>query len=145
MAKDYFEDIVPPENGGRRAVPINTNPAPIAENDACEGEKCTAVQKNLAVIEPELARAFGESFGPLSLERRFPDKLVLVADADVSTFLSQLFSRIDFTQFTATTVPFSVHVISAVELSPWLSMPEPMDTSLSIASALVNIERSTEA
>src|SRR3989344_3026234 len=114
-------------------------------NDACEGEKCTAVQKNLAVIEPELARAFGESFGPLSLERRFPDKLVLVADADVSTFLSQLFSRIDFTQFTATTVPFSVHVISAVELSPWLSMPEPMDTSLSIASALVNIERSTEA
>ena len=41
MAKDYFEDIVPPENGGRRAVPINTNPAPIAEEDN-EPENYTA-------------------------------------------------------------------------------------------------------
>ena len=41
MAKDYFEDIVPPENGGRRSVPINTNPAPIAEEDN-EPENYTA-------------------------------------------------------------------------------------------------------
>jgi len=113
-------------------------------NDACEGEKCTAVQTNLAVAEPELARAFGEAFGPLSLERKLPDRLILIADADVATFFAQLFSRIDFTQFTATTMPFSVHVISAAELAEWLSMPEPMDTSLCIASAFVNIERSKE-
>jgi hypothetical protein len=106
--------------------------------DACSNEACEKVETSLASAEPELARVFGEAIGQLASARHVANDLLLVTHADLEPWLTRFFSRIDFSQFTVTTLPFSVH-------SPSSSLAEFVDvgisdTALLVGAALVNIE-----
>ncbi len=108
--------------------------------DACEGGACEAIQKAMAIAEPELAKIFGESFGGLAAERRLANTLILSANPDIVDWMKQFFSRLDFTQFTATTLPFSVAPFGQAALSSKVSAEEDLYPQLVFAAALVNTE-----
>jgi hypothetical protein len=108
-----------------------------SDNDAAE-----ELRNAIATAEPELVHLFGEALAKISAARKLPDELIVVAPAAISPWLSRFFSRIDFTQFTATTRPFAVKALPIGELSG-LPRHDPAvfdDPSLCIASSLVNIE-----
>lgn len=110
--------------------------------DACHGAACDQLNAALGKVEPELARIFGETFAKLAAIRRLPTTLALSVHPDLAPWLAAFFARIDFTQFTATTQPFQVDVLSTDRLAEWVA-PEKgvdLDTGLSIACAFVNIE-----
>lgn len=96
----------------------------------------------IAKAEPELVHLFGEALAKLSVARKLPDEMIIVAPAAISPWLSRFFSRIDFTQFTATTKPFVVKTFPVGELAGLSrgAPAAPEDPSLSIASCLVNTE-----
>ena len=109
------------------------------EKDQCESDACEELENAIAKAEPELAQRFGEVFVKLSVARRLPETLVIIAPTHASTWLSRFFSRIDFTQFTATARPFS-----PILLSGTLEAPEDPrisgDPGFILARALVNRE-----
>ncbi len=107
--------------------------------DACEGAACEAIQKAMAIAEPELAKVYGEAFGALASERRLSNTLVLSAHPDIIDWMKQFFSRLDFTQFTTTTLPFSVALLENTALSH-VTSEEPLHSQIVFASALVNTE-----
>lgn len=109
--------------------------------DACEGSACEAIQKSMALAEPELAKIFGEAFGALAVERRLANKLVLSASPDIVDWMKQFFSRLDFTQFTATTLPFSVSTLNEDFGAATISSDEALHSQILFAAALVNTER----
>src|SRR3989344_1978321 len=75
--------------------------------DQCEGGACEDIQAALAKAEPELVKSFGEGLVKLSASRRVPNTLILLVPDDLSPWLLQFFSRIDFGQFTTTTRPLA--------------------------------------
>ncbi len=109
--------------------------------DACEGSACEAIQKSMAIAEPELAKFFGESLGGLAAERRLANTLVLSANPDIVDWMKQFFSRLDFTQFTATTLPFSVSVLENNVDYPQISSEESLHGPIFFAASLVNTEQ----
>jgi hypothetical protein len=108
----------------------------------CESEACTAISAAIARAEPELARIFGEAMGKIALTERLPNMLVLAAQEDLVPWLSQFFSRIDFTQFTVTTRPFMAEAITHKNIESLITVPPGTlpDPGLCVAGALVNIE-----
>lgn len=78
--------------------------------EACEAEACREIEGALALAEPELVKAFGEALGGMATTRRLPNELVLLTHRDLAAWLGQAFSRIDFSQFTLTTLPFQVKI-----------------------------------
>lgn len=112
--------------------------------DSCESTACEALRKSLAVAEPELVRAFGEAMGSMAAVRRLPTELVLVTHPDMREWLSAFFSRIDFTQFTLTALPYTVRAFGPQDLAASADGFDPTDLSLAIACALVNNERDTK-
>ena len=107
----------------------------------CESEACEAIKQAVARAEPDLVRIFGETMAKMAAERRLPDDLILLAPKELSEWLVQFFSRLDFAQFTITTRPFSPRVpFGQVPASLTLTNGVSMDPDLSIACALVNIE-----
>lgn len=108
----------------------------------CEKDACETLKQALARAEPDLVKIFGEALAKMAAVRRLPNDLILIAPYDLSEWLMQFFSRIDFAQFTLTTRPFSVRVESGNGLIHSLTLADGArpDSSLSIASALVNIE-----
>jgi len=112
------------------------------EKEQCEGDACRSLEASIAKVEPELAKSFGEIFAKLSASRKLPDQLVVIASPQISGWFSRFFARIDFTQFTVSTRPFSVSVLSPA-LLPGLPDKDPRfaaDPGLAIAASLVNIE-----
>ncbi len=110
--------------------------------DQCEDDACIAIKDAIARAEPELVRAFGEGMGKLALRQRLPNALILAAHEDIKPWLSQFFSRIDFTQFTTTTRPFIPRPMTHEEMTMRV-VPEAgivIDPGLAMAAALVNIE-----
>ena len=110
--------------------------------DQCEDEACRGIAKAITTIEPGLVKAFGEVFGKLIITRRLPNILVLSAHEDLAPWLSHLFSRIDFAQFTLTTRPFSPTMLTLQALSN-LTVFQPgvtPDVGLGVGAALVNME-----
>ena len=103
--------------------------------DACADDACLMLQRAVAAAEPELVRVFGEAFSMLAQERHVPNTLVLVAHEDIAAWLGNFFARIDFAQFTATTLPFSVVVMNAALVSPWISSEANSDTMLALVAA----------
>lgn len=111
--------------------------------DMCDSTACESMRTALARIEPDLVRLFGERFAKLASSRRLPSRIILLAHPDVQQWLSKFFARIDFTQFSVTSQPFSVlplqpssmgHlVIAEGKLAP--------DTSLLVSVACAQIER----
>ncbi len=141
------ERVVPQ---GLRSILVRVDQKRVAEEtlglirmlsrDACEGSACEAIQKAMAVAEPELAKVFGESFGGLAAERRLGNSLILSANPDIVDWMRQFFSRLDFTQFTATTLPFSVAPVDAVAQYVHATSDEPLHPEIVFAAALVNTE-----
>ncbi len=110
----------------------------------CSDTVCKDLDDAVAKAEPELVRLFGEAMSKLVAEERLPNDLILASHGDMMTLLGALFTRIDFTQFTATTQPFSVDALEPEDFAHWV-LPESgikADTGISIAATLVNIEES---
>ncbi|MDO8576496.1 MAG: hypothetical protein Q7R90_04220 [bacterium] len=108
----------------------------------CHDPACEALNVTMAKAEPELVRVFGEVIAKLVSRRRLPNRLILATHEDLAPWLTTLFSRIDFAQFTTTTQPFSVRALKPVDLAHRV-LPEGnvrTDTGMLIASALVHIE-----
>ncbi len=141
------ERVVPQ---GLRTILVRIDKARVAEEtlglirmlsrDACEGGACEAIQKSMALAEPELAKIFGEAFGALAVERRLANKLVLSASPDIVDWMKQFFSRLDFTQFTATTLPFSVSTVDEYSATVSISSDEVLHSQILFAASLVNTE-----
>jgi hypothetical protein len=107
--------------------------------EACSNEACEAVEKAMASAEPELARIFGEAIGKMAALRHVPNDLVLITHQDLEAWLGRFFTRIDFTQFTITTLPFEVHTPGSLGISSNI-VGEHLDPALAVDTALVNIE-----
>jgi hypothetical protein len=114
-------------------------------SDTCTTDACRALKDSLARIEPELAKSYGEAFAKLATPRRLPNSVVLSAPAEIEPWLAGFFSRIDFSQFTATLLPFTVESLTAEHLRDVIEWQHPLiDTSLGIAAAYVHILRDTQ-
>lgn len=114
--------------------------------DQCTSTACEATAQALARIEPELVKAFGEGMAKCASLRRLPNSLFVVTHPDMALWLSQFFSRIDFTQFTQTAQPFVVKVLAPKNMAAWVS-PVPgitLDCGMAVPAALVNIEASSQ-
>ncbi|MBI4093659.1 hypothetical protein HY417_01735 [Candidatus Kaiserbacteria bacterium] len=108
--------------------------------DQCDTDACEAIRASIASAEPQLAKAFGETFIQLSATRRLPNKLVLLSHEDLAPWLLHFFSRLDFAQFTVTTRPFTPTTLSIDSIKELVSFENAPDISLGIASALVPLE-----
>ncbi|MFZ2887047.1 MAG: hypothetical protein WA021_04480 [Minisyncoccia bacterium] len=109
--------------------------------DSCSTDACKAVQDSLAKAEPELAKVYGEMFAKLAQRRRLPNKAMLAAPAELSPWLQNFFSRIDFAQFTATTQPLDVEILTPdhVHDAVMWKTGAPQDTGIAISAGCVNI------
>lgn len=110
-------------------------------NDTCSTAACQSIKDSLARAEPELVRAYGEVFAKLSGARRLPNGAILSAPAEVTPWLQGFFSRIDFSQFTATTKPLTVEPLSPDHLGAAVSWEAGVtaDTGIGVAAGAVNI------
>lgn len=111
--------------------------------DQCSTAACEAIQEALSKAEPELVRIFGAGMTACASVRRLPEKLILIVQPDMMPWLTKFFSRIDFTQFTQTTQPFSVEPLAAEDLTPWVELEHgaTLDTGIALSIALVNREQ----
>lgn len=75
--------------------------------------------------------------------RRLSDKMLLIAQPDILPWLTKFFSRIDFTQFTLTTRPFTVESLTPKDLSPYVTPSHGafLDMGIAFSVALVNREQ----
>ncbi len=108
----------------------------------CHDAACDTLNTAMAKAEPDIVRVFGEVIAKLVAPRRLPNHLILATHDDLAPWLSTLFSRIDFAQFTATTQPFIVHALKPVDLAHQV-LPENSvhaDSAMLTAAALVHIE-----
>ena len=111
-------------------------------DDQCTSTACDAMRESMVRAEPELVRIFGEAMATLTTSRYLPPTLMLLCENNLTSWLTGLFSRIDFTQFTTTTQPFEVIVLDSSALHTFIT-PSPgivIDTRFGLASALVHIE-----
>ncbi|HEV3245123.1 MAG TPA: hypothetical protein VG102_02100 [Candidatus Paceibacterota bacterium] len=153
LRKGMLEQRVLIEQGVRKVLATFAKDKPVEETialidmlekDQCETDVCEALRQSIAKAEPELVHLFGEALAKLSATRKLPDELVLIAPPALAPWLSRFFARIDFTQFTATTKPFSVRIFSGAEL-PGIPHNDPSifaDPSICMACGLVNMELS---
>lgn len=112
--------------------------------DACESTTCVELRQAIASAEPHLVKVFGEHVAELASTRRVPNAVVVVAHPDVTKWLSAFFERIDFSQFTATSLPFISRELASTELGRWIQCDDAMDTALVLAAAYTAIrEQST--
>ena len=108
----------------------------------CDDPTCDALNAAMAKTEPELVRIFGEVIAKLISRRRLPNHLILATHDDLASWLTALFSRIDFAQFTTTTQPFVVRALKPGDFTDRVR-PEPdvhIDSAMLTAAALVHIE-----
>jgi len=114
--------------------------------DQCSSAACEEMQNAMAKIEPDLVRSFAEGLSACAATRKLPTKLMLSVERDFLPWLSKFFTRIDFTQFTVTTQPFSVEALTAQELSQSVIQQGhvPLDAALALSVALVNREQGEE-
>ncbi len=108
--------------------------------DACEGTACEAIQKAMAIAEPELVKFYGETLSSLATDRRLSNTLILFANPGIIDWMKQFFSRLDFTQFTATTQPFIVVPFESSMLGSATESDELLHAPIALGAALVNME-----
>lgn len=108
--------------------------------DACADEACTTLQQVLSAAEPDLVKLYADGFAAFAEAKRLPHALILLAHPDVAPWLEHFFGRIDFTQFTSGSVPFSVRVIESDECSDMLGGDLTLDPTLMLAAAHATLE-----
>lgn len=115
------------------------------EKDQGDTDAMRGLREAIAKAEPELVHLFGEALAKLSSARKLSDQLMLIASPQIAPWFARFFARIDFTQFIAVALPFSVKSFSAADLSgvPQESPDLAADPTLCIACSLVNMERSS--
>ena len=108
----------------------------------CHDPACEALSVAMAKTEPELVRVFGEVIAKLVSRRRLPNHLILATHDDLAPWLSTLFSRIDFAQFTTTTQPFTVRALKPADFAHQILQDNNVraDSALLTAAALVHTE-----
>lgn len=105
----------------------------------CSTPACEKLNSSLALAEPEIVRIFGDALGHLVSKHRLPNELLLIADSALSDWLSHIFSRIDFSQFTVTTKEFAPSAVTAEALRASVaSSGGAIDTGLLLATSFVN-------
>lgn len=111
--------------------------------DHCEDLACEDIKAKMAEAEQGLIKVFGEAMMQLAKTEQLPNALILITEPAMSDWLTQFFSRIDFTQFTKTTQPFLVEALTTPDLRTLVTATETVDDiGLLIASAFVNSEMS---
>ena len=108
--------------------------------DACSSSACEALKDSLARAEPDLVRAFGEVFTSLAGVRRLPNAAILAAPLELSPWLQGFFSRIDFSQFTTTTQPFTVETLTPEHLQDSVSWGKEGTPDAGIATAALGVQ-----
>lgn len=107
--------------------------------DACSSEACASITQALASAESDLVRIFGEALAKVSAKGKVPNDVVLIVHPSLESWLSAFLSRIDFAQFTITSMPLTIHDGRAMDIARWVGGADTSD-ALTIGSALVNIE-----
>lgn len=109
--------------------------------DRCEGDMCDALQTAMALAEPHIVKSFGEALSYLASRRKLAQDLVLITHRDTEDWLSQFCTRLDFSQFTASTLPFQVRTPHSYIPESRVVSITPVHSSLLVCAALVNTER----
>ncbi len=107
--------------------------------DACSTDVCDALRQAVATTEPELVRVFGEAIGKIAAKNRVPNGVLLLVHPDLEMWLAGFLARIDFAQFTETSLPLTVHTAQSLDVSKWVAGAKTSD-ACTVAVALVNIE-----
>ena len=147
MRRGVFEQSVVPEGvatilariAGGRMPDESLGHIRMLIRDACSSETCEAVEQAMAKAEPDLARIFGEAIGKMAATRHVPNDLILITHQDLEAWLGRFFMRIDFAQFTITTLPFEVHTPDSLGITTKI-LGEHQDPALAVDTILVNIE-----
>lgn len=109
--------------------------------DACESQACDALRQKVASAEPQLVKLFGESLAALAEARRLPNTLALVAHPDIAPWLASFFERIDFAQFTLTTMPLAHRPVEPARYASYLHSDDTLDLALTLACVHTAIEQ----
>lgn len=147
VRRGMFEQSVVPEGvatilariAGGRMPEESLGHVRMLNREACSNEACEAVEKAMAAAEPELARIFGEAIAKMAAHRHIPNDLILITHQDLEAWLGRFFTRLDFSQFTITTLPFEVRTPGSLGISSGI-VGEHLDPALAVDTALVNIE-----
>ena len=109
----------------------------------CETKACEALKVSLAKAEPTIVHAFSKEMEKMTTARRLPNKLLLLAPEECSEWLAHMFSRMEFSLFTHTTLPLQPRVLERNTLLHSFSLrhASDLDSDLLLACELVNIER----
>jgi hypothetical protein len=109
--------------------------------DTCSTTACQSIKDALAKAEPELVRVFGEAFAKLASQRKMPNACMIAGPTELTQWLAGFFSRIDFSQFTATTKPFLLETLSPDHMSDFVQWGNGVvpDAGVGISAASVNI------
>jgi hypothetical protein len=105
------------------------------EGESASGGSADALRAQMAEAETEVVKALADGIGQIAAERRVSNTLLLLAHKDLEPWLTRLLSRIDFSQFTITTLPFEVHTPAGYSATG----------ALAVDLGLVNSELSEEA
>ncbi|HVU75811.1 MAG TPA: hypothetical protein VHD38_03180 [Candidatus Paceibacterota bacterium] len=106
------------------------------ESGAASSESVDALQKRMALAEPDLVKTLADSISQIAAERRISNSLLLLTHRDLEPWLTRVLSRIDFSQFTVTTLPFEIRTPQHAN---------DTDAALAVNIALVNSELSSAA
>lgn len=113
------------------------------ERDECSTDACQRVASALAAQETSLIRSFGEKFTMMAAKRRLPHQMYLLTRSELTGWFTRFFARLDFSQFTVTSLPFSVDQINANRDEGDegnTAQGVVMDTALYLGAQLVNSE-----
>lgn len=123
---------------GKRSLEETVSALRMVAHDACSNEACDEILKSMASAEPELAKIIGEVMAELKTVKSLPNLLYVIAHPDIESWMMNFFERIDFSQFTLTTLPFTVNVPSS--FASRFVVSTNTDGPILVAAALVNID-----
>lgn len=111
--------------------------------ETCDDAACKTVAESLGREEPRFVSVFAEAIAKGLPQEKLPNAVVLVAQSELTPWLTRFFERIDFAQFTSTMQPFTAAGLTEKDLEQCIGNEQPLlrDLGLEIAVALVTIEK----
>lgn len=109
--------------------------------DTCSDAVCSELLDALKKAEPTFVNAYGKMLATLAGSERLPGAIVLIAPPDVGDWFTNLFSRVDFAQFTIAERPFIVEQLFAQFLERSIKFKEGLrlDTGIAVAAGFVHM------
>lgn len=124
---------------GGRSVDEVVSALRMLEAGSASGESADALQKQMGLAEPEIVKTLADAIGQMATDRRVSNTLMLLVHSDLEPWLARILSRIDFSQFTITTLPFDVKTPQLV------TDAHGADPQFVIGLTLVNSELAADA